>query len=250
MACKRLPDDYCQHCGTLITRERCGKDSRKYCNKPCYFAAIAAGKQQFKGRMRDDWTAFVDWAYEWDRKCKIARRLPATRLCDVCQKPTASTIHRFCGRACMKSWRGKKQCGKCGSIMQSASWCATVCGQCRKDAVRKSRKANKNNFRRRARHYDVEYTPIKRLEVYERDGWKCQLCGKMCKRKWMINKKTGTPHPLCPTIDHIVPMSKGGGHVMHNVQLACWHCNTRKGSRAKGQLFFPLADSAAPTPCQ
>jgi hypothetical protein len=36
---------YCQYsrCGKLITRAIGGKDSGKYCDKPCYFAAIDAG---------------------------------------------------------------------------------------------------------------------------------------------------------------------------------------------------------------
>lgn len=35
--------------------------------------------------------------------------------------------------------------------------------------------------------------------------------------------------PMYPSIDHIVPMSKGGGHVWENVQVAHIICNTEKG---------------------
>lgn len=32
------------------------------------------------------------------------------------------------------------------------------------------------------------------------------------------------------SIDHIVPLSKGGKHSMANIQLICWHCNRAKNS--------------------
>jgi 5-methylcytosine-specific restriction endonuclease McrA len=35
-----------------------------------------------------------------------------------------------------------------------------------------------------------------------------------------------------PTIDHIVPMAKGGDDTKINVQLAHFSCNSRKGHRA------------------
>jgi 5-methylcytosine-specific restriction endonuclease McrA len=36
--------------------------------------------------------------------------------------------------------------------------------------------------------------------------------------------------PLYPSIDHIVPMSKGGDHVWNNVQVAHIICNSYKGN--------------------
>jgi 5-methylcytosine-specific restriction endonuclease McrA len=39
------------------------------------------------------------------------------------------------------------------------------------------------------------------------------------------------PEPLAPTIDHIVPVSKGGDDTRANVQLAHFRCNSVKGNR-------------------
>jgi 5-methylcytosine-specific restriction endonuclease McrA len=44
------------------------------------------------------------------------------------------------------------------------------------------------------------------------------------------------PHPKAPTIDHIVPLSAGGDDTKANVQLACFLCNSIKGSRGTQQL--------------
>jgi 5-methylcytosine-specific restriction endonuclease McrA len=46
-------------------------------------------------------------------------------------------------------------------------------------------------------------------------------------------------HPWCRdcgatadlTVDHIVPVARGGGHERHNLQVLCRPCNSRKGAR-------------------
>ena len=32
------------------------------------------------------------------------------------------------------------------------------------------------------------------------------------------------------TIDHIIPMSRGGGHIRSNIAFACFNCNQKKDS--------------------
>jgi 5-methylcytosine-specific restriction endonuclease McrA len=50
------------------------------------------------------------------------------------------------------------------------------------------------------------------------------------------------PHPLSPTVDHIIAISRGiKGHTWDNVQCACWECNVAKGASARGQLRLSLA---------
>jgi 5-methylcytosine-specific restriction endonuclease McrA len=69
-------------------------------------------------------------------------------------------------------------------------------------------------------------------EIAERDRWKCRLCGKrvMRSRPW--------PDPLSPSLDHIVPLTKGGAHDPSNVQLAHLRCNTAKGNRGGGEQLM------------
>jgi 5-methylcytosine-specific restriction endonuclease McrA len=52
--------------------------------------------------------------------------------------------------------------------------------------------------------------------VFIRDNFHCQYCGN---------------HTAKPTIDHIIPKSKGGKANWHNVVTACHACNNKKGDR-------------------
>jgi 5-methylcytosine-specific restriction endonuclease McrA len=78
-------------------------------------------------------------------------------------------------------------------------------------------------------------------EIYERDGWKCQICNRRCKKAFLVSKRDGRPHPRSPTLDHIRSMANGGNHEPSNVQLACFECNTKKGAESRGQLRLALA---------
>lgn len=73
--------------------------------------------------------------------------------------------------------------------------------------------------RRRARK---TATPPER--ALNRDQWqkirvlskgKCYWCGKTCE----------------PTIDHVIPLAKGGLHVAENVVVACMKCNRKKSAK-------------------
>jgi 5-methylcytosine-specific restriction endonuclease McrA len=89
--------------------------------------------------------------------------------------------------------------------------------------------------RRRARTRRDQWRPdrnqgrIRRHAIYERDRWKCQLCGRK------VNPDLTVPHPMAATLDHIVPVSLGGAHEEANLQLAHFGCNSRKRNKVNGQ---------------
>lgn len=66
--------------------------------------------------------------------------------------------------------------------------------------------------------------PVTRREVLRRDHHTCQYCG--------------STHNL--TLDHVVPLSKGGSHSWDNVVTACERCNQRKGNRTPEEANMPL----------
>ena len=62
----------------------------------------------------------------------------------------------------------------------------------------------------------------------ERDGSNCYHCGEEMSFK---SKKFGEYQPRRATIEHIIPIARGGLHIWENVALACWECNIRRGAR-------------------
>lgn len=67
-------------------------------------------------------------------------------------------------------------------------------------------------------------------EIFERDGWRCQIPG-CSQRSRRIRQDKTFPHPLSPSIDHIIPVSEGGHHLRTNVRAAHFGCNSGRGNR-------------------
>jgi 5-methylcytosine-specific restriction endonuclease McrA len=67
--------------------------------------------------------------------------------------------------------------------------------------------------------------PVLMAEIAERDGWRCSLC------RQPVDPAVQWPDRLSPSLDHRVPISKGGAHDPSNVFLAHLGCNSSKGNR-------------------
>ncbi|MFE7399630.1 HNH endonuclease [Streptomyces sp. NPDC057557] len=81
--------------------------------------------------------------------------------------------------------------------------------------------------RRRARKAGVESETIRSAEVFSRDAWVCSLCG------GPVDRSAVWPAPDSASVDHVVPISKGGSHTMENVMTAHLRCNLSKGNRVE-----------------
>lgn len=75
--------------------------------------------------------------------------------------------------------------------------------------------------------YPNKGLPYSRRGVYERDNYQCQFCGLFLTRK-------------NATIDHVVPVSKGGRTEWTNCSCACLKCNNKKAARTPAQAGMPL----------
>lgn len=112
-------------------------------------------------------------------------------------------------------------CDECGtpftSVRPEARWCSKEC-------------ANRHWGRMRSRQRRLPTTAAySDREIFERDGWRCHLCGKR------IFKSKRWPDQACGTIDHIVPLSEGGRDEPSNVAAAHWRCNREKRAQALGE---------------
>ena len=84
------------------------------------------------------------------------------------------------------------------------------------------------NQRRRAAKANVRVENIKPSDIYKRDNGICGICGEHVD----INVFT---------IDHIVPLSKGGDHIESNLQIAHRSCNSKKGPTLP-HIFYAKSD--------
>ena len=66
-----------------------------------------------------------------------------------------------------------------------------------------------------------------RLNIFRRDGGRCQYCGGKFTRSEL-------------TIDHVIPRSLNGKSVWENVVCSCIECNRKKGGRTPEQAKLKL----------
>lgn len=166
--------------------------------------------------------------------------------CRVCGKRLSGSQSKLCSKACrirvqhedrkargayvLKS--GMIECAECGVVFwvdrwaTHRKWCSTKCAR---SLERRSERVR--------RHHTLDDRVPSRL-VFARDNWICWLCQKSTAKKWTRD------NPLSPTLDHVVPLAKGGTHTASNLRTAHWVCNTRKGVRVPpGQADLPLEGS-------
>ena len=72
-----------------------------------------------------------------------------------------------------------------------------------------------------------------RRALFSRDNYTCQYCG-------------ATPGTKELTIDHVIPLSRGGNNSWENCVLACVKCNAKKGSRLINEAGMSLLKRPVP----
>jgi 5-methylcytosine-specific restriction endonuclease McrA len=82
----------------------------------------------------------------------------------------------------------------------------------------------KASVKRRSYKYNVDFKPVQRKQLLDRDNWTCKHCGiKVHDRKENTSDKAN--------IDHIIPISKGGNSEPSNLQVLCRTCNLSKADK-------------------
>lgn len=85
--------------------------------------------------------------------------------------------------------------------------------------------ARKYKHERRARIYNNGYEAIDTEYFWKIQMAYCQLCFSK------IDRNLHHVDMMSWTLDHIIPLSKGGGHLYSNIQLAHRVCNQKKGNK-------------------
>lgn len=182
----------CKVCGSLFERIR----TEIYCSDDCR-----------KKKARNDYyvkrTEYLSQA-----KSRYVHHLRDKRMGDRVNKAIEC---KWCGMSFIPKYNDRRR-----------AYCSPTC---QKRSERISKRLRNDTLRRRE---VVEERPVERfkaIEIYERDGWRCGICGKK------VDKKLKAPNYKSPSIDHIVPISKGGLHERKNVRLAHWICNSKRGDK-------------------
>lgn len=175
-----------------------------------------------------------------------ARRKPKPlKACIGCSSPLPKGRISICSDACSKERReyqcvAPRSCKACGVTFEPSygdkrrTFCSSRCNRklARLHTRAKGGPRDRGKPKKRARKYGVEYEPVDRLKVFERDRWRCQVCGERTPKRLV-----GSLDDRAPELDHRIPMAMGGGHTWANVQCACRRCNAAKGAvRIVGQL--------------
>lgn len=214
----------CRGCGGPIDGNEGRKNPKRWCSEACRVRAFREGRSGSKAS-----AAAVRLKVE-SREALLSAT--ADVVCEVCggevRRSTAGHPRKYCSRSCSNKavrvravaegrvcsvdgcGRAASSKGLCGSHY-SAEW-----GRLNPD--RNSARAH----RYRARKLAAFVEDVGRIEVLERDGWVCHICGES------IGKELEFPHRLYGTLDHVVPLSKGGLHCLDNVKAAHWICNSLK----------------------
>jgi 5-methylcytosine-specific restriction endonuclease McrA len=74
-------------------------------------------------------------------------------------------------------------------------------------------------------HVPYKRIILSRKNILRRDAHRCQFCGR---------------GDLPLTVDHVVPLSRGGEDTWENLVCACVECNNRKGDRTPEEARMPL----------
>lgn len=236
----------CLYCGSEIKWNHNTGPKMKYCNKSCRDNYSIAKRKKEKTNTKCGICGKYLTRLQTGRGQKycsyacsgISLRIAkgTTKVCVVCGsdfEPKVK-IHQCCSDKCARIKAGQtkatkprelieKDCEICGTPFEYRYFGGAnypkYCGVCR------PRLENDRSHRRRITTKYQALEKIIDLYIFDRDGWVCQLCGEP------VYDKFSWPDPLSASLDHIIPISKGGEHTRSNVQLAHLGCNSRKWNR-------------------
>lgn len=168
-------------------------------------------------------------------KSAVSARHAKTLVCSTCieqskslkiqnkqmQKMLAFWEHDF-----IQASFGFKTCTECGNLFFPENKRQQCCSsKCRK------RRQNRKREHRIDRAEIIDNT-ITLEKLFKRDKGICWLCAREC--DWSNCSRDGETvivHGMYPSIDHVIPLAKGGNHTWDNVRLAHHYCNSLKSDK-------------------
>lgn len=219
----------CDACGVALIVPKAGPLPR-YCSQPCRSA------DQYARHRRESWSGVCGG-------------------CGVVLNPDGGR-RKFCSSRC-RNYGPPRSCGSCGAMAQRPPD-AINCRRCKAQAISRAKRIRLAFTIRWCKQCGCEFTPrqnqqwfcskrcVNRLKCFNRRSWRktgsdgemialadvyqrcagrCGICG------LLVDKMLRWPDPWSASIDHVIPLSRGGPHTKSNVQLAHLGCNSRKNNK-------------------
>lgn len=245
----------CKNCGNVFTRQTTFLQSSKNHNIECRACGIHADgswtSPQSENTRGMDETPVVEYYVACHSATQTAKKFGMNlrrvrRIIDDAgvsmDNQTALKLDEYYSELTGDPWLDEEfVCAECGRVFtrhqymvtmnrtsrvfKAPTYCSPKCY--RKVSGRRQKAATK--MRRKAEKSCI--IPLEDLIV--RDGGICKLCGEPVDKGDGYFDANGNFHAgrNYPTLDHIVPLSRGGFHIWENVQLAHFGCNSKKCDR-------------------
>jgi len=214
----------CEVCGVTFPHKLVGC-AQRCCSRACGFELQRRERGQEALRRRG---AHGKFSPVYFRACEICGRIKCFRR---------NVLRRACEGECSKqlackestAWsirndridRKPRPCRECGRIFapkypeKKRAFCSTKC--LRKHGGRTTKAT------RRGRQRSGIAESFNPIEILQRGGWRCYLCGIETPRRLR-----GSLDDRAPEMDHIIALADGGPHHRSNVACACRKCNNAK----------------------
>ncbi len=181
----------CQYCGKTFKEQR--DTINLYCSKSC------SGKAQsmIRAYLKEDEQEFSDKEFREELREELHSLM--RRAEQIVYKLEHEKICKVCGQFFI-------------AINTNQICCSPECSR---------RHENRNKDKRIYKNGKPDLS-INLTRLYMRDQGICQICGRH------IDFDCDNNSDYYPSIDHIIPIAKGGMHQWDNVQLACRMCNSLK----------------------
>ena len=216
----------CKECGSSIDATNPRGPRPKYCSMACAKRASAITRNPEKYE-----------ALKAEKRAANAAKPRPVLTCSVCRESFAAgkTTIKFCSSRCSNKnldLNNPIRCSEadCDRGVRGKGLCAMHWRRLARAEGREANPAWDDNRRahyhkRRAQKLGTQVEDLRPIDIFERDIWLCGLC------VTPVDPESAWPDPMSPSLDHILPLSKGGTHTYENVQLAHLTCNVSKGNR-------------------
>jgi hypothetical protein len=222
---ERQPLCKCQGCGITFRPKR--SDRMQFHSQECALA------------FRSKQNRITDLIRALSKVRHLVAVLRRFRSCPQCGNKICTTNRRrFCSDECRKAYARIEERSKCQRLHDEITG-VRRCYQCAAEftpsypskrrrfcsarcAKRFGRRIRQRRTRARKWKTSHMFDRFADWEIFERDGWLCQICLQP------IDRTAKTLRPMAATLDHIIPLSRGGTHTRGNVQTAHRRCNSLK----------------------